>query len=392
MLNILRAADWLDAERARAYVRILLVVQAAGLAVLALTSSNGMDSRGEPLGTDFVSFWTAGRMALAGAPASVYDSAAHHAAEQALFGASLGWYAFFYPPVYLLLCMPLAVAPYFVALAGWIVATCAAYVLTLRQLVAKAVGVAPLLAFPAVLTTIGHGQNAFLSTALFGAGTGFLAARPALAGVFFGCLTYKPQLAVIVPLGLAVTGRWRAFASMGATALALALLSYGAFGEATWRGFLAESTLARETLEQGLVEPEKMQSLFAAVRLLGGGVALAYGAQIALAGGILLALAVLLRRTPDAALQGALMVVAALLTTPFVLDYDLTLLALPLAVVFARAAPAQFLPYEKSVLLAAFVLPAVSRPLAQHAHLPLAPVVLLLLFVALARRVRAEAP
>ena len=38
---------------------------------------------------------TAARMALSGAAVRVYDPAAHLAAEQAGFGAHLGWYAFF---------------------------------------------------------------------------------------------------------------------------------------------------------------------------------------------------------------------------------------------------------------------------------------------------------
>jgi hypothetical protein len=390
-LAILRDARWFGPERARAYALILAVAQCAGLAVFVGLSSHGADARGEPLGTDFVSFWTAARLALGGQPSMAYDPVAHQAAEHAMFPGFEGWYAFFYPPVFLLYSLPLALAPYFVALALWLTATGAAFAQVVRQIAARRIGLIPILAFPAVFTNIGHGQNAFLTTALFGAGINFLGRRPVLAGMFFGGLAYKPQLAFIIPLGLAAAGRWRAFFSMGATALVLAALSFAAFGETTWSAFLAEATIARQTLEQGLVGPEKMQSLFAALRLLGASLGAAYALQAMLTGCVCLVLVVSLRKMEDAVAQGALMAAAALLVTPFVLDYDLALLALPLAFLLSQALQTGFRPWEKITLMTAFVLPAVSRALAEHAHLPLAPAVLLLFFLVLARRV-APAP
>jgi hypothetical protein len=382
----LSEARWFGAERARTYCRILAAAQAVTLVGLAASANGGLDPRGEPLGTDFVSFWTAARLAASGAPASAYDPVAHHAAQQAAFGGDFGWYAFFYPPIFLALCLPLALAPYFVALAAWLAATGAAYLAAMRRLLDRRAGLLPILAFPGVLSNIGHGQNAFLSTAFFGFGVSFLATRPLLAGLCFGGLAYKPQLAFVLPLGLAAAGRWRALAAMAATAAALALLSYGLFGEATWRAFLAENVLARATLAQGLVEPEKMQSLFAALRLIGLDAGPAFAAQTVFTAAVCLALVVLVRRMEDALAQGALMAVAALLATPFVLDYDLTLLAIPLANLFSAALRDAFLPYEKMILLAAYLLPSVARPLGQYLHLPVAPAVILLLFAALAGR------
>jgi hypothetical protein len=391
IIPFFRDAPWLGRDRARAWVRVLAAVQLLGLMGLILISRHGADLRGEPLGTDFVSFWTAGRLALSGTAASVYDPAAHHAAELAFLSGDFGFYAFFYPPVFLLFCLPLALAPYFVALAAWLAATGCAYVRGVRQIAANRIGVLPILAFPAVFVTLGHGQNALLTTALFGAGALLLGARPLFAGLAFGALCYKPQLAVFLPLGLAASGRWRALIATGASAAALGALSFALFGAPVWRAFLAEAPLARAVLEQGLVEPEKMVSLFAAIRLLGGGVALAYAAQGALSATVGLALVAALRRTGDALEQGVLIAAATLLATPFALDYDLALLALPLALLLSRALATGFLPYEKILILAAYALPAFARPLAQAAHLPLAPAILVLLFAALVRRV-APAP
>jgi hypothetical protein len=80
------------------------------------------------------------------------------------------------------------------------------------------------------------------------------------------------------------------------------------------------------------------------------------------------------------------MIVAALIASPFLLDYDLVILAAPLAWLLGEAARTGFRDWEKTTLAAAFVLPAVSRMLAAQAHLPLAPLVLAALLVLILRR------
>src|ERR1700722_19901537 len=70
----------------------------------------------------------------------------------------------------------------------------------------------------------------------------------------------------MIPVALAIAGRWKTFAAAAATVLALAAASLALFGLGAWQGFLADSGLARASLEQGLVGDAKMQSAFAAVR------------------------------------------------------------------------------------------------------------------------------
>jgi hypothetical protein len=237
-----------------------------------------------------------------------------------------------------------------------------------------------------VLTNVGHGQNGFLSAALFGGGALWLERRPILAGVCLGALAYKPHLGLMIPIALAIAGRWKTFATAAGTVLALAGASYGLFGLETWRAFLPDAGLARSALEQGLVGDAKLQSAFAAVRLWGGGVGLAYGAQAAVAASAAAGLFWLRRRAPHGGAEGPAMIVAALLASPFLLDYDLVILAAPLAWMLREAAAKGFLNWEKAVLLAAFMLPAVSRTIAAEARLPLAPFVMAALFVAILRR------
>ena len=60
-LDVLRRADWLTGGRARAYGLILFWVSLAIAVVWTALSTGGLDPTGKPLGTDFVSFWTASR-------------------------------------------------------------------------------------------------------------------------------------------------------------------------------------------------------------------------------------------------------------------------------------------------------------------------------------------
>src|SRR5271166_4838018 len=103
-IDALRSADWLTAERARAWCRLLAVISLATAVIWIGLSQGGIDRAGKPLGTDFVSFWTAAHLALGGDAAAAWQPATHGAAEKALFPtAAPGYYAFFYLPVALLL-------------------------------------------------------------------------------------------------------------------------------------------------------------------------------------------------------------------------------------------------------------------------------------------------
>ena len=80
------------------------------------------------------------------------------------------------------------------------------------------------------------------------------------------------------------------------------------------------------------------------------------------------------------------MVAAALLASPFLLDYDLTLLAIPLAWSAREASRAGFAPGERIVLALAYVLPLFSRLAAGALGLPLAPLTIAAVFLYVLRR------
>ena len=122
------------------------------------------------------------------------------------------------------------------------------------------------------------GRTAFLSAALIGGGLLAMDTKPALAGLLFGAMAFKPHLALVDPVRAHLRppmddARHR----RAATAAAFSAASLAAFGAPTWQGFFADAAFARSALENNLVGDEKMQSVFAAVRLMHGSLALRLG-------------------------------------------------------------------------------------------------------------------
>jgi hypothetical protein len=388
----LRAADWLNAKRVRAWCLILFAVNVLGFAIWIGLSHGLIDHAGKPLGTDFMSFYAASKLALSGQAAQAWNPYAHQAAQDAIFGRQLGYWAFFYPPAYLLVCAPLALMPYGLSLFAWLAGTAAAAVLLarqwLKQQAAATIGLIPLLAFPALWINIGNGQNAALTTALFLGGCLLLDRRPIIAGLILGLLIIKPQLGLALPFILIASGRWKTFIAAGVSAAGLSFAAWLLVGTEGYLAFLQNSELARATLEQGLVSPARMQSLFAALMLWHAPLWLAYGAQILLALGVIVSACFIIRRhRPDHFALSALMVSATLLMTPFMLDYDLLLSAIPLGWLIMNGLKDGFRPWEKIMALVVFVLPLFARSLALNLHLPLAPLVLLVFYVMVARQI-----
>ena len=376
----LREARWLNARRARAYGFIFLAVTVlVAIARIALSPFH-VTPLGRPLFADYVSFWSAGRLALAGQPAAAYDIARHWAIQRSVF-PGFGYEAFFYPPIFLLLCTPLALPGFYPSFIGFLGLSLLGYGLAMRRLLPGAGAL--FLGFPAVAMNLIYGQNGFLTALLFAAALLALPRRPLLAGMCFGCLCYKPHLAFAIPLALLAANQWRALLAMAVTVAVLAVASLAAFGAASWRAFFAHAGFAREVLTHGLVENSGWASLFRAVIRLGGGVPLAALAQGFLSLAVLAAMMLACRRRP-AAIAGVLPL-AALLATPFLLVYDLTVLAIPMAWLVAEARRHGFLPWERIVLAATFMTPLLTVP-ANHVGVPICPAVLLALFMLVLRR------
>jgi len=246
-------------------------------------------------------------------------------------------------------------------------------------------------AFPAVFINLGQGHNGFLSAALIGAALVMLVERPILAGVLIGCLAYKPQFGLLIPLVLIATGRWRVFAAAAVTVALLALAVTLAFGVEIWTAFLASTQFTRTVvLEQGGTGWHKIQSVFSWVRLWGGGVMLAYAMQAVVTILAAAALVWLWRSRAAFPLKAAALIVGCVLATPYSLDYDLMLLAPAIAYLAIDGLRRGFGPWEKTVLAALWIVPLVARSMPEFTLIPLAVPIMLLAFGLLLRRAKSE--
>src|SRR5690348_10972030 len=217
-----------------------------------------VNAEDSPLGHDFIAVWSASSLARAGHPEAPYDQEALHAAEIRAIGAPVPCVPWFYLPSFLLLVLPLATMPYLVALAVWLGAPLVALARIQRRLWPHPLAPLAAVIFPGTAQCLTIGQNGIFSAALLAGGLLTLEARPAAAGLLFGVLSYKPQLAFGVFAALLFGRHWRALGVAVASALALAAASLAAFGWETWRRGLEGLGAARHALETGEVAWDRL--------------------------------------------------------------------------------------------------------------------------------------
>jgi hypothetical protein len=400
-IDILRSGSWLTRERMRLVGLALLAAFVLGAGFLIATSNGLNDRFGRPLGTDFSNVYAAGSYVLDGEASVPFDPPRQYAREQAIFGQATQFYGWHYPPFFLGLAALLAAMPYWLALIVWQGTTLLLYVLAMRAIVSASPSPAGggiekmwllfALAFPAVFINLGQAHNGFLTAALFGAALVMLVERPILAGVLIGCLAYKPQFGLLIPLVLIATARWRAFASAAVTVAVMTLAVTFAFGIDVWSAFFATGKFTRTVvLEQGGTGWYKIQSVFSWVRMWGGGIALAYAAQAAIALAVAAALCWLWRSRASYPLKAAGLLIGTLLATPYSLDYDLMLLAPAIAYLSIDGFARGFGPYEKTIVAALWIVPLIARSVPQATLIPLAVPTMLLALVFLLRRAMNE--
>ncbi len=384
----LRSGRWLTPARARGYSLILLgICTAAAVGWIAL-SDGLIDRNGKPLGTDFSNVYAAGTLTRQGRPAEAYEPALQHAAENAAFGGrEVPFYGWHYPPFFFAIAVLVAAVPYAWGLSIWLAASFAAYLAVMRAILPRPETLLIAAAFPAVFVNIGHGQNGFLTAALLGGALQILDRRPWLSGVLIGCLAYKPQFGVLIPLALLAGGRWSSIAAAAATVAALVAISVAALGSGVWYAF-ADSMHFTQTvvLEQGTTGWQKIQSIFSAARMWGASVPLAYAAQFTLALTLVATMVWLWRSDAAFELKASALATGSLLATPYVLDYDLVVLAVSIAFFARHGLIRGFRDYEISLLAAAWIVPLLSRGVAGVTGIPLGLLVLLALHFCILRR------
>jgi hypothetical protein len=276
------------------------------------------------IGRDFVNTWMQGRAAFYADPGHWFDFAAYNAALHRQFGALLPAHNWSYPPSLFLFVWPLAFLPYLPAYAAWCFIGFAAY-LHAADGTRDLHRIALLAAAPAVAINVFTGQNGFFTAALLVAGLSNRERRPLLAGVFFGLLTIKPQLALLIPVMLLVTRNWRALVAMGLTAACLVAASSAIFGVETWiRYWQLALPFQQHVMTDGTgLFVAMAPTLFMNARIAGLGTSAALALQLVFSAAALAAVVGAFAKRRDPLLSDAVLVTAMLVATPYAFGYDM---------------------------------------------------------------------
>jgi hypothetical protein len=343
--------------------------------------SNGL---GRPFGDDFVNYWSAPFLALHGRVGEVYDFAAFHAFEQSVTAQTIQFYHYSYPPLMLLITLPLALIPYVPALFVWLSVTWFAFYRALKLTGGEDVLLLSI-ATPALFVSAVGGQNGAMTAALLGGGLMLVDRRPVVAGILLGLMVYKPQLALMLPFALFAGRRWLVIVVTAATAMLLVAMSVAVYGLDAWLHYQSNLALLRTViLEDGAGVSHRMMSVFVFARHLGASVAVSYVLQAVsgLAAAYFVARSWL--RNDPAHIRNALVIVGTCLATPYLQDYDLVMGAF--VVVWLHMAekssqlPAQWI---RAAMASILLGPLVNAPVGKFTGIALGPVFIVPVFVLL---------
>lgn len=350
------------AWRLRAYSFGIVVVYSVVLIHFCRDGGWIVSSSGSPIYSDFTTGWVAGVQALHGEVALLYDPADFLKIQRAILGAQKFLYPNWpYPPTFSLILGPFALLPYFLSFVTWTFVTLLGCIVVVYLIVWRSPAIPLVLASPFTLWNILAGQNGFLTASLLGASLLSLERQPVLAGFFVGCLTYKPQFGILVPVALAAAKQWRAVASAVATAGLLAAASVLAFGVSAWeafpRGLLQQFNvvLDAEGVPDVAANWGYLQTVYGLIRHLHGGAALAWVGQ----GLTTLFLGIIVwfvwRSPTRYSLKAAMLSAGALLASPYAFTYDMAAIAIPIAFLAKDQMRCGLLWGEQTVLLGLFV-------------------------------------
>lgn len=344
----------------------------------------------QPFGWDYINLWSSGRMIAEGLVEQIYSPVAFEAYQIAFVQADTGLRIWAYPPHSLFLSWPFGQFGFFAGFLAWsllgvgVLAAGAAYFGFNRFEILL------LILSPAAIINIYYGQSGNLAGGLMLAalaGGSHQRNWPIAAAAL---LTLKPQTGFLLPLLWLRNRQWILIVSTTAAVLALVGLSVAVFGVETWRDYLGETLPRLSRLEREGEGPFlfMIPSVFISMRLLGFDGATSFTVHLIFAAAIAGAMVWRLWREPDRGRQAAILLIGTCLVTPYMHVYDLSILMAG-AIILARGDSADARA-AKLALVMAWGLPLVLSTLSK-AGLPVAPLVMLLIFLLACRDKEAPA-
>ncbi|RQZ47725.1 glycosyltransferase family 87 protein [Burkholderia sp. Bp9099] len=388
-----RFPHWLNRDRVRLYAAAVLLTELLFLCVYLARVHGSHTSVPGPLAQDLAPIWSAARLAAHGHAIDAWHFPSLFAIEKLAIptmNAADGSLPWLYPPTMLLFVLPLGWLPYMFALVLWIGVTYVLFAVTIRATVQRDAALLCALAFPGAFLTVIVGQTSLLSATLAGCGLLMLNRRPVIAGICFGLLTMKPQMAILFPLALLCAAQWRALAAWAATIAGGFALSTLAFGLGAWFAFAHGIHDAAQLVGAGHARLARMPTVFALATLAGWPVYVARGLQLLSAAAAAIAVVYAWRGACSYALRAATLACACLIVSPYLYDYDLTWYGLVIAWYARYAWTHGWRRFDREWLLLMWVMPLAGLVLVPHLSFQFMPLVTLASLALLVSRIAQE--
>lgn len=287
-----------------------------------------------PENSDFLTLWSAAKLMAKDQLSTLFDASALFRAQEVLSGYkalnSNNWPYSPLPLLYVRWLEPFSVRDAFLL---WEGITFAFYALAVAYRRPDPWKLTILLAAaPATAVNLGYGQSGYLMAALLIGGLRLMDKRPILAGILFGVLTYKPQFMILLPFVLLAQRRWKVLISSVVMTAGLHVLSVALYGVEPWVIYFNKIVPFQTMLfdaspiDDGFKMNSTFVTLFAAVRNLGGSLALSYGLSALAAVAGIAGTIYACRKNIPSDLRDAVIVSALFLSTPYAHVYDFPIL------------------------------------------------------------------
>lgn len=367
-------------ERLRIYPLIALFVVALVLPVWwalgALITGGPYDLSGRALGGDFPAFYGAASLAWDN-PTAIWNRWELGARLVEHIGEGKYNLPIFYAPPLAIWVAPLAALDYASAYFVWALFGLAAWLIALKISNVPDGRRRLLVASPATLWCFMHGQTGFAVASLAVLGLLIARRRPGEGGFILGLLLFKFQYLVPISVVLFANAEWRTLRGVAASVGLQVLLTGLLLGWDVWPAFLAQLPQTSAFIENSLpggdqVSISVMMSMAGSLAWLGmpmSGAMLLHALTAALA----LAVASGTRKRGVSDRSDAMIMLAALLFTPFSYGYDWVLSLVPIGLAMRSADR----PREYAVLAVAWATPFLHIAAMWTLGVPVAPFVLL---------------
>lgn len=388
-----RYPHWLNRDRVRLYAAAVLLTELLFLCVYLTRVHLSHTSVPEPLAQDLAPLWAAARLGVHGHGISAWHFPSLFVVEKLAIptmSAADGLLPWLYPPTMLLFVLPLGLLPYLLAQVLWLGATYALFAATIRATVQRDAALLCALAFPGAFLAVLVGQTSLLTATLAGCGLLMLNRRPVFAGICFGMLTMKPQMAVLFPLALLCAGQWRALTAWAATIIGGVTLSTLMFGVDSWVAFAHGLHDAYQIVGAGHARLGRMPTVFALAILAGWPACIARGLQLLSAAAAAIAVVYAWRGACSYALRAATLACACLIVSPYLYDYDLTWYGLVIAWYARYAWTHGWRRFDREWLMLMWATPLAGLAIVTHLPFQFMPLVTLASLALLVSRIAQE--